>query len=161
VPFRPRSRFRADCGVNANGDKRVLSSVVLIVVAATSIWVFVDARQLGAKRGVLGGGFLDSSAGAWFIGCLLLWIIAFPCYLAARPKLVAARSQRQVARFNAAHPVPSSYTARAGWQQPPNAATPRTPAQSSVLDELERLAHLHRSGALTSSEYTAMKQRLI
>lgn len=38
-----------------------------------------------AARGA-GRGFLDMGAAGWFFCCLLLWIVAFPVYLAMRPE---------------------------------------------------------------------------
>jgi len=65
--------------------------ILLIFIVGSSIWVLRDASSVGARKGVLGGGFLDRGVASWFLACLFLWIIAFPCYLAARRKLVAAR----------------------------------------------------------------------
>lgn len=66
----------------------VLTTVVSIIVLVTACLVAVDASNLGARRGALGGGFLDMGPAGWFFACLLLWIVAFPSYLAARPRLV-------------------------------------------------------------------------
>ena len=68
------------------------------VVIVTAICVAVDASRLGATRGGLGGGLLDMGPASWFFACLLLWIVALPCYLATRPKLVRR------ARVLASHP---------------------------------------------------------
>jgi hypothetical protein len=67
------------------------SSVVLLIVGGTSIWVYVDARNLGVRRGLRPGKFADAGPGTWFIGCLLLWIVFFPVYLGTRPTYVAMR----------------------------------------------------------------------
>jgi hypothetical protein len=64
-----------------------------IVVLGSTIWVASDASNLGARKGATGGGFLDMGPVAWFFACLLLWIIAFPCYLIHRPRLKAARAR--------------------------------------------------------------------
>ncbi len=45
--------------------------LMFAVVALTSAWVFLDAK----KRRVPPG------PGTWFVGCLLLWFLAFPWYL--------------------------------------------------------------------------------
>ncbi len=58
-----------------------------LIVLGSAIWTAVDASRLGARRGGLGGGMLDMGPAGWFFATLLLWIIAFPCYLATRPKL--------------------------------------------------------------------------
>jgi len=74
-----------------------LSAIVLLAVAGSSIWVLVDARNLGIRRGLIDSGFADMGPGSWFVGCLLIWIVVFPLYLAYRPRFVAALSggQRQ------------------------------------------------------------------
>lgn len=59
-----------------------------LVVIATAIWIAIDASHLGARRGTLGGGMLDMGPVGWFFATLLLWIVALPCYLVTRPKLV-------------------------------------------------------------------------
>lgn len=65
-----------------------------LCVLASAIWVGFDSARLGAKRGVLGGGFVDIGPVAWFFCVLLLWIISLPVYLATRPKYVALQQQR-------------------------------------------------------------------
>lgn len=61
-----------------------------LIVLLCAIAVAIDASRLGAKRGRLGGGFLDMGPVAWFFATWLLFVIAFPCYMVARPRLVAA-----------------------------------------------------------------------
>lgn len=61
--------------------------LIVLVVAGTSIWVVVDASHLGVRRGSLGPRSMGPTG--WFVCCLLLWIIAFPYYLYARPRYVA------------------------------------------------------------------------
>jgi len=66
-----------------------MASLILLVVIGTSIWVAIDASNLGAPRdrnlGVAG-----SSPIAWLLACLLFWIVFFPLYLAKRGKIRAA-----------------------------------------------------------------------
>ncbi len=54
-----------------------------LVVIGTSIWVLADAKTIGVKKGQISG-FTDLGALGWFFACLLLWIVAFPFYLAKR-----------------------------------------------------------------------------
>lgn len=63
-----------------------------LVVIGSAIWIAIDASRLGAKRGALGGGMLDMGPAGWFFATLLLWIVALPCYLTTRPKLVRRNS---------------------------------------------------------------------
>jgi hypothetical protein len=50
------------------------SLIVLLLVIGTSIWVGIDAGNLGMRRGRVGGGMLDMSVAAWVVCCLLVWI---------------------------------------------------------------------------------------
>ncbi len=61
---------------------------MLLVVIGTSLWVLVDASNLGVSKGKLQGSFFDMGVAAWFFSCLLLWIVGFPAYLAKRPEYV-------------------------------------------------------------------------
>ena len=56
-----------------------------IVVLATSIWVLVDAKTIGVKKGQIEG-MGNLGPWSWFFVCLLLWIVGFPFYLAKRPE---------------------------------------------------------------------------
>ena len=60
-----------------------MSDLFLIVIVATSIWVLVDAKTIGVKKGQIKG-LADLGPGGWFVVCLLLWIVGFPMYLAKR-----------------------------------------------------------------------------
>lgn len=59
-------------------------ALISLIVIGTTIWVGIDASNLGMSRGRAGGGFLDMGPAGWVFACLLFWIVAFPCYLAAR-----------------------------------------------------------------------------
>ena len=61
--------------------------IALIVVLVTSIWAGVDAH--GRGRGGIG----------WFLGCILLWIVCFPVYLAVRNRPEGPRSSESPGRF--------------------------------------------------------------
>jgi hypothetical protein len=62
---------------------------VLLLVVGSAIFVGFDAHQIGARKGLVKG-VADMSALGWVLGCLLLWIVAFPLYLAKRPQIKAA-----------------------------------------------------------------------
>lgn len=54
-----------------------------ILVIGTSIWVLIDAKTIGVKKGQIQGmGNLGPMG--WFFICLLLWIVGFPFYLVKR-----------------------------------------------------------------------------
>ena len=61
------------------------------MIIISSIWVFVDAKKIGVKKGQVKG-IADMGPGTWLIGCLLFWIIAFPMYLIKRPEFVKANA---------------------------------------------------------------------
>lgn len=57
------------------------------VVIAIDGWVFFDAK-MRADRGTpvifRAGSFVVDTPGAWFLACLLLWVIFFPLYMINR-----------------------------------------------------------------------------
>lgn len=66
-----------------------MSNLVYLMVIATSIWVYFDARKIGARKGLLPG-FFNLSPLTWSLSCLLLWIVGFPAYLIHRPDIIRA-----------------------------------------------------------------------
>lgn len=74
---------------------------VVLIVLGTSIWVARDAPQHGLSW-------------TWGLGCLALWIVAFPWYLVERGK----RRQRA-----ATVGPPSPEEPRAGWYPDPRNPT--------------------------------------
>ena len=59
----------------------------LVLVVAADIWVYADARSrqsAGREPGVRFGSLQVNTPEAWAIGCLVLFVIAFPTYLVAR-----------------------------------------------------------------------------
>ena len=58
---------------------------VFLIVIGTAVWVYFDAKNLGVRKGLVSG-IANAGPGTWAAGVLLLWIIAFPMYLAMRPK---------------------------------------------------------------------------
>ena len=51
-----------------------------LIVLGTSIWVLVDAKTIGVKKGQIEGSG-NMGPWGWFFACVLLWIICFPFYL--------------------------------------------------------------------------------
>ena len=68
-----------------NYDRRMclVEQLVLLLVLGTSIWVLIDAKTIGVKKGQIKG-MSDLGPWGWFFVCLLLWIVGFPFYLAKR-----------------------------------------------------------------------------
>ncbi|WP_373054441.1 hypothetical protein [Thioalkalivibrio sp.] len=72
------------------------NAIVVMVIAATAVWVYWDAtgHRIGKVPGQ--GGFFNLSAGAWAVATLILWIVAFPAYLLQRSKLIARAEEYPV-----------------------------------------------------------------
>jgi hypothetical protein len=69
----------------------MVSNLVLLLVAVSTVWVGVDSRGRRWPQGTLA----RSTAG-WVFGCLVLWIVVLPMYLVQRgraPKADAADRQ--------------------------------------------------------------------
>ena len=62
-------------------------------VIETSIWVAVDSRRIGVKKGQLGGRFFDRGRWGWFFLCLLIWVVGFPFYLVKRGEYLRRNKQ--------------------------------------------------------------------
>ena len=60
-----------------------MGGLIFLMVIATSIWVYFDAKAIGVKKGQLSG-IANMGPVGWFFACLGLWIIAFPVYLGKR-----------------------------------------------------------------------------
>ena len=88
----------------------------VLVQIATAIWVGFDAR---------GRDFSDSkiarSPKAWVVGCLLLWLVCFPLYLATRD------SRPKYTGMPPAPPTPVS-----DWSHPQFSAPTAAPERMSV-----------------------------
>lgn len=106
--------------------------IIFLLVVGTAVWVGIDASSLGVQRGRLGGGWEDMSVASWVICCLLLWIVAFPGYLFARPRYVALRCDPSNAPNQSwAAPGQAARTPSAsGYQAPPQHLLP---AQSAPV----------------------------
>lgn len=112
--------------------------LTLLIVVGTSIWVWIDAKAIGAKKGQQEG-LLDMGPFGWFLSCLLLWIICFPAYLVKRSEIKQLSSSRNP---------------RARLEM----------AQTSVvsnLDELEKLGTLRERGIITEQEFQSQKAILL
>lgn len=59
------------------------------MIVLSSLWILVDAKKIGVRRGLLKG-LGNVGPWGWFIGSLLLWIIFFPLYLFYRGKYKAS-----------------------------------------------------------------------
>jgi len=60
-----------------------MENLIWLIIIGTSIWVLVDAKSIGVKKGQIKG-LGNMGPWGWFFVCLLLWIVGFPFYLAKR-----------------------------------------------------------------------------
>jgi hypothetical protein len=61
-----------------------IPGLTMMMVIGTAVWVFIDARRLRLQHYRTG---LTSPVVA-AVGCIFLWIVAFPWYLSTRHKIV-------------------------------------------------------------------------
>lgn len=71
----------------------MVPGLIVLVIVGTAVWVYADARRLGVRYGSSGMLF-EGGPLAWAVGCLLVWIVVFPLYLAARPRFVRMDDDR-------------------------------------------------------------------
>ena len=60
-----------------------MDMIVWLMLVGTSIWVLIDAKNIGVKPGQVKG-LGNMGPWSWFFGCILLWIVIFPYYLCKR-----------------------------------------------------------------------------
>lgn len=82
----PRKGDKEHERINKHGKESEMNGLIVIGMIASSIWVLVDAKTIGVKKGQLKG-MADLGPWGWFWVCLLLWIVGFPVYLAKRGEL--------------------------------------------------------------------------
>jgi hypothetical protein len=97
-----------------------MAALIVLVVIGTAIWVGFDAPARGLSW-------------TWALGCLALWIVAFPWYLVERQRAPGRAPQR-------ASPPPRT------------APAPET--------DLQRLQRMRAEGQLSQAQYDAEKRRL-
>jgi hypothetical protein len=119
---------------------------VFLMVAATSLWVLVDANSIGVKSGSLKGGFFDMGPAGWFFSCILLWIVAFPVYLAKRSEYKRLQAE------------PEPLVAPASGV---NATDVMTQRLADSITQLERLAQLRDKGIISEDEFQTTKRALL
>ena len=115
-----------------------MSALVFLLVVATSIWVFIDARSIGVRKGQIKG-FFNMGPSGWAFATLLLWIVGFPGYLAKRSEYKRINSAGNVA------------------DPPPSPAVDLNDA----ITQVERLAQLRDKGIVSEEEFLAKKRELL
>lgn len=115
-----------------------MGAIIFLVVIATSIWVLVDAKSIGVKKGQIEG-MGNMGAGSWFLVCLLFWILGFPFYL-------AKRNEFKLANSNQAKEANSEVSSE---------------LNDDFVSRIEKLAALKDKGIVTEDEFNKKKQELL
>jgi hypothetical protein len=58
--------------VEATGAGAIVPLLLPLIILLSSIWVYVDAKRIGARKGLLKG-LANLGPGGWLVSCLLLW----------------------------------------------------------------------------------------
>ncbi|MEV6851816.1 hypothetical protein [Actinoplanes sp. NPDC051411] len=72
----------------------LVSVAVLVVALGSDFWVLADARarvRRGERVSVAVGNLRVETPEAWFLGCVVLWVIFMPLYLTASGRNPFAR----------------------------------------------------------------------
>jgi hypothetical protein len=120
----------------------MLFLLVLIVVIATSIWVFTDA-----KGRIDSGEHLEpiESAAGWAWGCILLWIVFFPWYL-MRKSNSTVTTKPTLTRIVEQVTTPLNRDA---------------PMPASIADEILKFGQLRDQGLISEEDFRAQRDRLL
>jgi hypothetical protein len=70
-----------------------MDSVILLLIIGSSIWVYIDAKNIGVQKGQISG-LANMGPIGWLVSSLLLWIIVFPFYLIKRSKFKEINSSK-------------------------------------------------------------------
>ena len=112
--------------------------VVYLIVIGSAIWVLVDAKNIGVKKGLITG-MGNIGPWGWFFVTLLLWIVAFPMYLYCRGKFKLAIAE----------------TSNVGGSPIDNQQVRMS------FEDIEKLAALKEKGIITDDEFEAKKKQLL
>ena len=110
-----------------------------LLVFVTSIWVFIDATNIGVKAEQIPG-VAGMGPGGWLFACLGIWIVAFPYYLSVRDEYKRINEQSR--------PL-----------QPPPPTHPTQPQDFD--DQLRKLARLKQEGLISEDEFNQKKKSLL
>jgi hypothetical protein len=75
----------------------LLSIAILLLALTVDLWVYSDAKkrqQHGRVPFLSIGSFRVETPEAWFLGCLLLWVVFVPLYLTATDRNPFAHGHR-------------------------------------------------------------------
>jgi hypothetical protein len=150
-----------------------MNMVMSLLVLGSSIWMAVDASQLGYDKRDIRGIAAMGPAG-WFLCGLFLWIVAFPLYLIKRPELKAAGDARKKGLVGGppgflpphgypppqGYPQAHAYPPPQGYPQGPRAQAP-TMSTEDVARSIEKLGEMRAKGLLTDAEFEQQKAQVL
>ncbi|MDD2709716.1 MAG: hypothetical protein PHV34_17145 [Verrucomicrobiae bacterium] len=126
--------------------------IIFLVVLGTSIWVYIDARNIGVKKGQLKG-VADMGPIGWLAVCLGLWIVGFPYYLLVRSQYKKLNPPRPAIQPLAV----GSHVATDANSSP----LPPVSLAPDFDDQLRKLAKLKEEGIVTEKEFIQEKKRIL
>lgn len=110
------------------------------VVFGTSVWVLIDSRSIGIKKGSTTG-FFNMGPTGWFVACLLCWIAAFPVYLIKRREHLLA-------------------VASGGEHSSGHGQATGTPADTDFSGQLDVLTDQSSRGLISADEFRTQRLAL-
>jgi hypothetical protein len=125
----------------AFGQSATNLQLVWFLIIGSAIWAAWDSTQIHLRD--YKSGFSNHPIGI-ALGVFLIWIIAFPVYLATRYGITHGTVPR---RQSASPPI--------------GLAISSSGSTMSTSVELERLADLHQRGVLTEAEFSLAKIKLL
>ena len=114
-----------------------------IIVVASAIWVVIDAKNIGVKKGLVTG-LGNIGPWGWFFVTLLLWIIGFPMYLYYRGKFKLAVAE-----------------ASNVGKDPISSGLKDKQSGNMAISDLEKLATLKEKGIITEAEFETKKKQIL
>ncbi len=108
----------------ASGGGSGLLLVMLVLVVGSAIAVYIDAKRIGARKGLVTG-IANNSAGVWAFGVIAMWIVVLPIYLVSRGKIRAAAQAQRNGGYRQPFHQPG-YQQQTGYQQPWGYGSPTT-----------------------------------
>jgi hypothetical protein len=122
-----------------------MEGFIWLLILGTSIWMAFDASKIGYDKKDVSG-IAGMGPVGWFFAGLLLWIVAFPLYLASRNKLKEAAARKNGDQIAAG--------AEAASGAPPAGA-------ADPLAAIAKLGELKEAGMITEQEYENKKAKLL
>jgi hypothetical protein len=156
----------------------VIDLLPFSIVFGSSVWVLIDSRNIGIKKGSTTG-FFNMGPTGWFLACLLCWIAAFPIYLIKRREHLLAVASGTPTDGTRGGPQDMDFASqlaaltdqstrgqltadefRAKRLSLASQALKQAPKRD-LISQLSTLADLSTQGFLTDEEFRARKKELV